>query len=183
MKWINEWPVRWAILVLILNMELVVIPIILKGMLGLDGWYLKTAAMFWATGEIYFWYWFSGWLAVKMKNHQEVRDAIGIGKEAIPEVKNSISYRRADQWIRKNIIDRFDPNKYQKGRINLFLKGCGYIFGLPLFFILGLIPCLWVFGITATRIKNWRLGFWFLILGNMLKNIGFAEGWDHIWLL
>ena len=164
-------------------MEVVVIPIILKMILGLGGAELKIAAIVWATGEIYFWYWFSGWLLFELKKYEETKKAIKIGKEAIPEVRGAYFYHRAEKWVKKNIIDRFNPNKYKKKAFYLLLKGCGYVFGLPLFFFLGLIPTMLVFGIIATRIKNWKIGFWFLITGNMAKNIGFAEGWDHIWLL
>lgn len=183
MKWIDKRPVRLAILVVILNMELVVIPIILKGILGFGGVELKIAAAIWATSEICFWYWFSGWLLLELKKSKEGKEAIEIGKEAVPEVKMSDFYYRAEEWVRKNIIDRFNPDKYEKKFLYLLLKGCGYVFGLPTFFFLGLIPLMMAIGIIAIRIKNWKLGFGFLIAGNMVKNIYFAEAWDNIWLL
>lgn len=183
MQWINKRPVQLAILVGILNMELVVIPIILKVALGFEGTDLKIAATIWATSEIYFWYWFSGWLLFKLKESREGKEAIKIGKKVIPEVRGADFYYRAERWVKKNIIDRFNPDKYEKRIFYLLLKGCGYIFSLPMFFFLGLIPTMLIFGIIATRIKNWKLGFWFLITGNVVKNIGFAEGWDYIWLL
>lgn len=183
MKWISKRPVKLAILVVILNMELVVIPIILKGMLGFEGAELKVTAAIWATGEICFWYWFSGWLLLELKKTKGAIEAIEIGREAIPEVKMSNFYYRAEEWTRKNIIDRFNPDNYDKKFLYLLLRGCGYVFGLPTFFFLGLIPFMLAFGIIAIRIKNWKLGFGFLIAGNMLKNIYFAKGWDYVFTL
>lgn len=182
MKWLKEWRVKLAILVGILNMELVVIPIILKGICGLGGVNLKIAATIWATGEIYFWYLFSGWLMPKIKKLKEILEMVDISREAIPEVRSSKFFRQAEAWIQKNIIDRFDHDKYRQRRAYLILKGCGYVLGVPLFFASGLVPILWIFGIIATRVRNWKLGFWLLILGNVVKNIGFAEGWDRIWI-
>lgn len=174
-----------AILVGFLNMEFIVIPLILKGLFDFKGWDLKITAAIWATAEICFWYLFSGWLVLEIQKTEEVREAIGIGKRAVPEIKDSYFFWRAEKWTIENIINKFNPENYKGRAAYVLLKGSGYLFGLPLFFGFGLIPVLWIPGLAIARIIawkfGWRLGFWFLVLGNMLKNIGFAEGWDIIW--
>ena len=66
-KWRNYWQVKLSLFVGALNMELVVIPIILKNGFGFEGWILKITACVWATLEMFYWYWFAGWLKEEFK--------------------------------------------------------------------------------------------------------------------
>lgn len=187
-KWLKKKPVRFAVLVGFLNMELVVIPIILKGCFKLSGLSLKIGAVLWSSAEIFFWYWFAGWVFKKVKESKPVQEAIVIGKESAPEVKdrkseirNTEFVKKVEGWVVRHIIEPFSPENQTTKKASLFIKSCGYVFGLPAMFVLGLIPGLWIPGLVFCRAINSKIGFAAIVSGNMVKNVLFAEGWDFVW--
>lgn len=188
-KWRNYWQVRMSLLVGAMNMELVVIPLILKGWLGFAGWDLKITTCVWATSEIFYWYWFAGWLKKEIKTREKkkikeaIDDAQSIGQDAIEELKNSGILNRIDWWIKQYIIDPFSPENYTNRKTFLFLVGSGYVVGLPILLFLGAMPVLWIVGFVFCKFVNWKAGFAAIVFGNLLKSIFFAESWDLLWTL
>ena len=187
-KWLKEKPIRFAILIGVLNMETVVIPFILKGLLCLSGWPLKSAATLWASAEIVFWYWFAGWAIERIKESKPVREAVAISKENMPEIKDKKSgirnidlVKKMEEWVNEYIIEPFNPENQKARNLFLFIKGCGYIFGLPVMFIFGLVPGFWIPALIFCRAISSKTGFAAIVLGNIVKNIFFAESWDFIW--
>lgn len=166
-------------------MELVVIPLILKGFLGLQGVILKLSAGLWSTGELSFWYWFSGWVLKKMKESSPVQEAVAIGrsidKEEFAEVKNTTLAQRLDVWFYEHIIDKFDPQNNTHKKLSVFLRGLGYVVGLPAIFAVSVIPFVWIVPFTICRWTNWKVGMVAVFAANFLKNVVFAETWDYIW--
>ncbi len=137
-----------------------------------------------ATAEIIYWYFFCGWLIKKVTDTRLVREAISIGKEAVPEVGESRYVKKIEKWAKKYFIEPFDPKHYNQRKAFLILmKSCKYGFGLPMIFIFGLIPFpgSWIIGLIVCRAANWKSGFTALVLGNALKNMVYAIGWDYLW--
>lgn len=169
-----------AAVVLALNMEAIVIPFILKP-IGLSGLDLKIAAGVWATVEIIFWYWFSGWVGRWFKNlpkvQEAVEDAKGIKEEA--ERRGILTYIK--NWIWKHLLYDFSPDNYKQKKLFSFLFRVGYVIACLFMFFLGAMPFFWIFALMVCRAKNWKIGFFALALGNLLKNVLFAHGWDYVW--
>lgn len=187
-EWLKRKPIWFAILVGILNMELVVIPWMLKGLGGLSGWSLKFAAALWASTEIIFWYWFADWVINEIKKSKPIQEAIAIGKEGVPEVKDKESViRRTDlvkkieEWVNRYVIEPFNPENYKTKKVSLFIISCGYLLGLSVLFVFGLVPVLWIPGLVFCRVINSKTGLVAIVFGNMIKNFFFAESWDFIW--
>jgi len=185
--WSRFKEVRIAAIITLFNMEIVVIPFILKGFLGLKGVALKVSAGSWATVELAFWYWFSGWVLKKMRESKPVTEAVlirrSIDREEFIEVRNTTLVQRLDNWVYEHIIGRFDPESNSRRKLFAFLKGLGYAFGLPAIFMVSIFPVIWIVPFTLCRWTNWKLGVFVVFVANFLRNVGFAEGWDYIWTL
>jgi hypothetical protein len=185
-SWWQEGPVRMAMVVAILNIELVVIPFFLKGLLGLSGWSLKIITVAWATSEIFFWIWFLDWVVARIKETEPVQEAIDLSKEIAPQLKNSFADHpfagRVEDLIKRHLIDKFNPEKYKRKKLFTIIRRCGYVLGLPFLFCLGLFPFgIWILGIVIAKISQWRLGLVAVVLGNAVKAGLYATGYDHLW--
>ena len=147
-----------------MNMELVVIPLILKIWWGLDGWGLKIATCVWATLEMFYWYWFAGWLKEEFKFRKSeklknaVNEAQSIGQDAIEELKDAGIFDRTEEWIKCHLVDPFDSESHTNKKIFIFLKGSGYVVGLPFLVFLGSMPVLWIAGLAFCRFFNLKTG-------------------------
>jgi len=187
--WLRLWPIRFAILVGILNMELVTIPIILKGLLHLSGMVLEITSAVCGTVEMCYWYFFVGWLTnEKIKRSSRIQKTLKKGKMELPKAKEealrirqSETGRYYEELFRKEIIDKFDFSKYKNKKLFLFLKGLGYWTGIFANFGLGLAPLIWIVGLVASRTSKFKLWFLALLAGNAFKNAKlWANGWDYI---
>lgn len=185
-KWFRFREVKIAVVVTIFNMELVVIPWILKWFLGLQGLVLKLSAGLWSTGELFFWYWFSGWVLKKMRENDLVKEAVFIGrsvnKKELVEVKNTEFVQRLDNWLYDHVVGNFDPQKNSHKKLFMFLKSLGYVVGLPAIFAVSILPFVWIIPFTICRWTNWKIGMAVIFTANFLRNAGFAEAWDYIWM-
>jgi len=188
-KWRNYWQVRLSLFVGALNMEIVVIPLILKSWWGLENWNLKIVACVWSTLEILYWYWFAGWLKkeLKIRKAKTIKVAVGeaqsIGQDAIEELKEAGILSRCEDWIKQYVIEPFNQENYSNKKLFVFLVGSGYVVGLPLLVFLGALPILWIVGFVFCRFLNWKTGFAAIVVGNLIKNLLFVEGWDFMWRL
>lgn len=159
-------PCKIAAVLIVLNTEVVTVINIL--LFGISGVYLKAVTGTWSTVEFSYWFWFIGWLGRNLKGTKPIKDAVNLGEEKIlPEVKEA-----GETWIARH-IKKFDAESNKKKRISLLLKGSGYIFGL---FLLGVtsvspFPLAWLPGLVFCRVKNWKMGFLVMLLGNLYKNI------------
>lgn len=186
-RWFQFKETKIAVLVTLCNMELVVIPFILKGFLGLEGLTLKIVAGSWATAELSFWYWFSGWAFKIMKESESIKEVAliinSVGKEEFMEVRNITFVQRLDEWIYEHIVSRFDPENSSHKKLFVFLKGLGYVSGLLAIFVVSIFPVIWFVPFTICRWADWKVGISFVFVANFLRNVCFAEAWDHIWVL
>jgi hypothetical protein len=168
-------------------MELVVIPFILKGLLGLEGVALKMAAGSWATVELSFWYWFSGWAFKKMRESKPIKEVALIikstGKKEFIEIRNTTLVQHLDSWIYEHIIVRFDPKNSSHKKLFIFLKGLGYVFGLLAIFVVSIFPVIWFVPFTICRWADWKVGMSVIFAANFVRSVGFAEVWDYVWVL
>lgn len=188
-EWLKLWPVRFAVLVFILNMELVTIPIIFKLLFGFSGVILQRASAIFGTIEVCYWYYFVGWLAIeKFKRSQEIKEAIEMGKQEITKVREDIAKARQsdegkyyEELLRREILDKYDLERYRNKKIFVFLKNLGYFTGIFVMFGLSLLPLAWIPGLVVCRFSGWRLWFAALLVGNAVKNAYFyAYGWDYV---
>lgn len=174
-------------------MEWVVIPWFFIKILGLSGEALKFIAGIWATAEMYYWWWFSGWVILWSTKTDPVKKAINIGKEVIdtgrkitPSLKNTKIFKMIEDWIQDHLVDKFKPENYKYRKLYKTILGLGYIASCVLLFCLGTIPLplFWIIGLVACRASNWRIGFLFLAMGNLFKNAYlFTLGWERIFSL
>lgn len=182
-SWLKEWPVWCALVVGCLNMEFVVIPFILKGWLGLTGSSLNWAATVCSTAELSFWIPFAFWVIKKTKKHEQVQEAIVVSKVAGPYLKEAAKktgYAHwAESWVKDNVINRFSPEN--KAAIVAWLKALGVVVGWLAVLFFGMLPVFWIAALIFCCLRRWKWGFVALFLGNMVKNVGFAMGWDFIW--
>lgn len=196
--WIREhrkdWPAFVSIVVGVLNIE-VATPFILKGIFGLSGSRLGTAAGIWASTELCWWIWFSGWLYKnKIRQLTTVNDAINLGQEAKKEfdLRKFLLSKKGDPYliarikdfVRKHSIDNFDPDKYRDDhffiRLVHALKIIGYILTCGLIFVMGLLPLWWIFALMVCRLLKWNLAYLALFVSNFIKNYWLAFIYEKI---
>ncbi|MDP3954181.1 MAG: hypothetical protein Q8Q06_02080 [bacterium] len=188
-EWLKLWPVRFAVIVFILNMEFVTIPFVFKFLMGLSGTTLQKASAGFGTFELCFWYWYLGWFAVE--KYKRIKHIIEAGKQELSRAKEDIAEARQsdkgkyyEERLRKEILDKWDLEKYKNSRLVVFLMGLGYLTGVPIMFVLGLMPVIWIAGLIVCRFTGWRLWFLALLVGNAIKNgYGYALGWDYVFSL
>jgi len=191
-EWLKLWPVRFAIIIFILNMEIVTIPLIFKWIMGLSGAMLQKASAGFGTFEVCFWYWYLGWFAIeKFKRSKKIQEIIELSKQELPKAKEDITRamqsdegKYYEELFRKEILDKWDLEKYKKSKLVAFLLGLGYLTGIPIMLVLGSIPAIWIAGLVVCRFTGWRLWFVALLVGNAIKNgYIYAYGWDYIFSL
>lgn len=190
-EWYREPRIIVAIIIAFLNMEFVVIPWILMTLMELSGITLKVVAALWANAEMIYWWSFCGWVIERSKQAPTVKDAfenaldigqdaIDFGKKIAPQIKSTGLIERIQKWIKHHILDRFDPKTHENKKLFHFLKSVSYISGCLTLLALGVLPGVWVVGLITCRIANWKMGFAFIILGNIIKNVfGFVWIWEN----
>lgn len=189
----SDWPIFVSIVIGFLNTE-VATPFIFKGILDLSGGALGAAAGTWATAELSWWFYFSGWLYNnKIRKLASIKEAINLGQEAkefdfrkflLPKIGDPYFIVKIKNFIRNHSIDNFDYDKYQNDHFfnNLVntLKVFGYILTCGLVFIMGLLPLWWIFALMVCRLLKWRLASAALFTGNFLKNYYLALIYERV---
>lgn len=189
----KDWPIFVSVVVGFLNTE-VATPFILKGILGLNGRSLGVAAGMWASTELCWWIYFSGWLYKnKIRRLTTVNEAIDLGKAIkefdwkeflLPKKGDPYFIAKTKNFIKKHSIDNFDPENYKNNRFfdSLIgvLKGFGYIFTCGFIFVMGFLPLWWVFALMVCRLLKWRLAYLILFASNFLKNYFLAFIYEKI---
>lgn len=187
----KTWRVRVALCVWAFNIELVVIPMILMGILGLSGYTLRVTAGVWASVEMCWWIYFSGWISRAIKRVEAVAEAVSSGKEVVPgiliEAKETASYKKVGEFVKEHVIEQFDLSNLKKSKILFFiaflLEVFGYTIGLSFIFVLAVFPFfgIWIIALATCRQKSWKMGYAALFLGNFTKNFFYAYLWEIIW--
>lgn len=189
--WIREhredWPTFLSFLILLLNVEIVVTPYILAGLIGLHGEILRRIAGVWSTAEMCWWIYFSVWLTrEKMEN---------VGKSKLRDVfKTQESDHhlliKAKKFFRKHILENFDLENYKGDKlfkiISKSLRDYGYLTNCFFIFIFSLLPGYWILALMMSRITKWTSLYLVLLVGNFLKNYFLAYVYELIgfwWLL
>ena len=185
--WLKFKETRMALVAVCFNTELVITPLVLKGFLGMEGITLKMVAGFCATGELLFWYWFSGWAIKRIRESEPIKDAeliiSSVGKEEFVEVRNTTLIHRLDKWIYEHIIGRFDFENNSPKKLFVFLKGLGYALGLPVIFVISIFPLIWIIPFTICRLTDWKIGMSVIFMANFVRSAGFSQLWDYLWTL
>ncbi|MDP3793094.1 MAG: hypothetical protein Q8Q89_05220 [bacterium] len=192
----KDWPILVSIVVGFLNIE-VATPFILKGFFELSGTRLGVSAGIWASVELCWWSYFSGWLyRNKIRKLGSVTEIINIGKAAkkfdwrgfsLPKTGDPYLVIKIKDFIRKHSIDNFDPDKYEDDHFFIslisLLKGFGYVLTCGLIFVMGFLPLWWVFALMVCRLLRWRLAYLALFSSNFLKNYLMASVYEKIGFL
>lgn len=189
----EDWPIFLSIVIGFLNTEIVT-PFILHGIFKLSGKTLGLAAGTWASTELCWWNYFSGWLYQnKLRKINAVTEVISIGEAAKEfDWRNFLQSKKGDPYlfatikdfIRKHSIDSFDPDNYKDD--NFFnslmsgLKAFGYILTCILIFVMSLLPLWWILALMVCRLLKWKLAYLALLVGNFLKNYWMALVYDKI---
>jgi hypothetical protein len=191
----HGWPILTSLGVGFLNMEVVVIPFILIGYFGLWDVGLKITAVCWATCELMYWYWFSGWLITRTSGGQRavetIKNAVDFGRSVIiPKARKANIIETTQEWIIGQ-INKFNPNKYKNKRIFRFVRKHGretarrtgklLAGGLLIAVAAVPTPILWVPALAACRTAKWRTGLFCMMIGNAIKNWIFCNAW--MWLI
>lgn len=187
----KAWRVRVALCVWFFNIELVVIPMILMGILGLSGYTLRVAAGIWASVEMGWWVYFSGWISRAIKRIEAVAEAVSSGKEIVPEIiteaKETASYKKIGEFVKEHIVEEFGLENFKKSKVFLFvlflLGAFGYTIGWLFIFVLAAFPFfgVWIPALAICGKKDWKMGYAALFLGNFTKNFLYAYLWEIIW--
>lgn len=189
----KDWPVLVSLMVGFFNIE-VATPVILRGILGLSGIKLGIAAGIWASTELCWWTYFSGWLyKTKIRKLDAVNEVISMGEAAkdfdwrkflMPKKGDPYFIVKIKDFIRKHSIDNFDPDNYKDDHffISLMgaLKGLGYILTCGLIFMMGFLPLWWIFALMVCRLLRWRLAYLSLFTSNFIKNYLLAAVYEKI---
>lgn len=189
----KDWPILVSIVIGFLNTE-VATPFILKGIFGLSGIRLGMAAGLWASTELSWWFYFSGWLYQhKIRQLSTVNEAISLGQEAkefdlrkflLPKKGDPYFIVKIKEFITKHSIDSFDPDRYKDDHFFISLvnalKVFGYLLACSLIFIMGLLPLWWIFALMVCRLLRWRLAYVVLFASNFIKNYSLAFVYEEI---
>lgn len=181
-NWYREWPFWTTMMIVPLNMEVVVVPLFLIRFLGLSGINLIIGGALCTAFEVSYWYWFTGWLLNWLKEGPTVQNAISFSKDKVaPRVKEAGLILMINGWVRIHIIDRFNPDNYTKKKLFQFIRGLSYLSGCLALFFIGTWPILWFTGLIVCRSTKWKIGLCSLVLGNIVKNLGFGTGISILW--
>ena len=185
-------PFLIALVVAVLNTE-VAIPFILVGIFCLSGNSLSIAAGTWASTELCWWFWFSGWFyKEKIRRLTVISEAINIGQEAAKkfDVVEFLKPNKNDHYLlikikdlaRKHSIENFDLDNYQDNPIFIAVKSVSYTLVCFLVFFLGLLPWFWIIGLMICQVIRWRLPLLLIFVANFLKNYYLAQFYEKIGL-
>ncbi len=185
------WPILTSLGVGALNMEVVVIPLILVGYFDLWGVELRITAICWATCELIYWYWFSGWLVTRISRGQQameiIKNAVDFGRSVIiPKAQKADIIGATREWAVSQ-IGKFNPDKYEDKRIFGFVrkhgrktaKGTGKLLAGGLLIAVAAVPTpiFWIPALVACRAAKWRTGLFCMMIGNAIKNWIFCNVW------
>ena len=189
----KDWPISVSIVVGILNIE-VATPLILKGFFGLSGTDLGISAGMWASTELCWWSYFSGWLYInKIRKLGPITEIINIGEAAkkfnwreflLPKKGDPYLVVKIKDFVRKHSIDNFDPDRYEEDQFFIslvgVLKSFGYILTCGLIFAMGFLPLWWIFALMVCRLLKWKLAYIALFSSNFMKNYLLASIYEKI---
>ena len=200
-KWLDwirghhkDWPVLVSVVIGFLNTEFA-IPVILAGFLNLSGVRLGLAAGIWASSELSWWNYFSGWLfKKKIQAIPTVSEAIDMGQKVIdkfdlkeflkPNPGDIYVVQQIKNFVHKHSIDNFDFDNYQNNiffvKLVNFLKGVGYLLTCFFVFGVGLLPFFWIFSLMVCRLLKWRVAYLALFTSNFIKNYFLALVYDRV---
>jgi len=171
----KNWPFLAATAVALLNIDLIVIPFLLKA--GFAGLRLFAIASVLSTAELIFWYWFWGWLIKRVIRLKNIQESIEFGKEVGNELKRE-GY--ADR-VKSFFVQKFHWAISRKNRIARTVRTGGILSMV----LIGAFPepGTRIVGIVFCRTAGWRTGFYFLAAGNIL-HLGYViGGWSFIFSL
>ncbi len=171
----NKWPFLAAAAVTLLNIDLVVVPLLLRG--GVSGPWLFFLASILSTIELTFWYWFWGWLIRMVIRAKSIRESISFGKEIGGELKREGYIDR----IKNFFVRKFYWAISRKNRIARIVRAGGALSMV----LIGAFPepGTRIIGIIFCRTARWKNGFYFLALGNILHLSYIIGGWNFIFSL
>ncbi|OGM99943.1 MAG: hypothetical protein A3B91_04885 [Candidatus Yanofskybacteria bacterium RIFCSPHIGHO2_02_FULL_41_29] len=186
----SNWPFLVAFIVATLNTEFA-IPFVLVGIFELTGHNLSLAAGIWASTELCWWFWFSGWLyREKIRKISTVAEAIDISQKAAkgfdlreflrPNLGDLYPVVLVKDFARKHGIENFDIDNYQDNPIFIAIRRFGYIISCVFIFIFGLLPLFWILGLMVCRATKWKLALALLFISNFLKNYYLAQVYEKI---
>lgn len=194
--WLKKWPVRLSLVVALFNVEFVVIPLILVGLLGLVDTVLRFTAAIWSTVEMSYWIWFSNWLDGEAQKVPSVSKVINVSQEVVSEIVDDVKDRgyisispSIDKILKEHSVDNFYYGNYQNNQIFKLLVSLmislGHILSCVLIFFLSLLPTIWILGLMLCQVPKkisgriWKMGYISLLVGNFIKNYSFAYVWEH----
>lgn len=183
---LQNWRVKLSAVVIVLNLELVVIPWILIWLFELSGPALRNAAGSWATVEMCWWVYFSGWASREAGKLQQVVGVREATSEFVEEVKED-TVVKIEEFIEDHTFRKFDLERLKGSRPYIFsvriIKAFGYTFGFLFVFFLSAIPFpgVWIPGLAFCRKNNWTFGYFALFTGNFMKNYFYAYVWEFLW--
>jgi len=186
----KNWPFLVAFIVMCFNTEFA-IPFILVGIFDLAGRSLSIAAGMWASTELCWWNWFSGWLyKEKIRKMESVAEAINIGQEAVKrfDLGEFLKSKPGDLFIvakvkefaRKHGVDNFDLDNYQDNPVFIASRRLGYTLSLMLVAIFGFLPLFWIIALMICRMTKWKMAYMLLFACNFFKNYYLAYFYEQI---
>ena len=185
LAWLREnkenWPVLVSIVLFGLNVELVVTPYILDGLMGLSGRKLRLTSGAWSTPEMCWWIFFSIWIArEKMKSISKLK----LGDIFKPVVDDYWLLARAKDIFSKHVIEKFDLENYKSDKffkaLSDSLRNYGYPINWLFIFVFSLVPGYWIIALMVCRITKWTSLYLVLLAGNFLKNYFFAYVYELV---
>lgn len=193
----RDWPFIVSSLIACGNTE-VAISVILSPIFGLTGSSLGLAAGLWATSELTWWNWFSGWFyRVKLSKISAINEAVALKDEAKDfDFIKFLELRKSDpsliievkKFIKKHVVENFDIDRYHNDtffkKLLSALIVLGYVLACILIFTLGLLPFWWVFALMLCRFLKWKSAYVALYSGNFIKNYFLAYFYEELgfWL-
>lgn len=195
---LRVFPPVIAILLWATNVEFVVMPFLLF-VVGMQNEMFVVVSVSCATGELLYWYWFSGWVTRVAKDLSMIQEAIDDFRvEGLPEaiqgaalkVRSIVSLTWA--WVVRKTTKLFQP----KGRLVWWFTHTFFIdrvhwltetLANALKLGLGLFPAVGMpMGIVLCRVAPTRLGIVSLVLGNAIKmtiygliELGIIKWWSN----
>lgn len=155
---------------------------------------LRIAAGTWASVELCWWNYLSGWIYKnKIRKLDTVNEVINMSEAAkdfdwrkflLPKKGDPYFVAKIKDFIRKHSIDNFDPDNYKDDHffISLIgaLKSFGYLLTCGLIFVMGFLPLWWIFALMVCRLLRWKLAYVSLFVSNFIKNYLLASIYEKI---